>query len=58
MGKKRKNEYNLGRYLKQQKLPILLYIFTEVFGNILTLIATIVIADCLTSLTLNDFRGG
>ena len=58
MGKKRKNEYNLGKYLKQQKLPILLYIFTEVFGNILTLIATIVIADCLTMLTLNDFRGG
>lgn len=58
MKKKQKNEYCLKRYLMQQKWPILGFVITEVLGNIASILATLVVAECLTLFTLSEFEEG
>lgn len=55
---KKKSEYCIKKYLMQQKWPILGYILTEVFGNIASILATLVVAECLTLFTISEFEKG
>ncbi len=58
MKKKQVKEYSLKKYLLQQKWPILGFIVTEVLGNIASILATLVVAECLTLFTLSEFEEG
>lgn len=55
---KNKSEYCIKKYLMQQKWPVLGYILTEVFGNIASILATLVVAECLTLFTISEFEKG